>query len=53
MGLTIGAFLLDVLEDDSVDSLKEYTANNLLSFLTKESDRVLMKDSIKKLRNLT
>ena len=32
--ILLGAFLVDALENDSVDGLKEYTADNLLDFLT-------------------
>lgn len=33
--ILLGAFLVDALEKDSVDGLKEYTADNLLNFLTR------------------
>jgi di/tricarboxylate transporter len=44
--ILLGAFLLDALEKDAVDSLKEYTANNLLDFLTGQGDKDLMKGFI-------
>lgn len=45
--ILLGAFLVDALENDSVDSLKEYTSDNLLSFLTRQGDKDLMMDLIK------
>lgn len=47
----LGAFLVDALEKDSVDGLKEYTADNLLDFLTRQGDKDLMTeftDNLKK-----
>lgn len=38
--ILLGAFLVDALENDSVDGLKKYTADNLLDFLTRQGDRV-------------
>ena len=40
--ILLGAFLVDALENDSVEGLKEHTANNLLSFLTRQGDKDLM-----------
>ena len=45
--ILLGAFLVDALENDSAEGLKEYTANNLLSFLTRQGDKDLMMDLIK------
>lgn len=45
--ILLGAFLVDSLEKDAVDGLKEYTAANLLDFLTRQGDRDLMTDLIK------
>jgi hypothetical protein len=47
--ILLGAFLVDALEKDAVDGLKEYTADNLLEFLTRKGDKVLMADLIKEL----
>jgi len=44
--ILLGAFLVDALENNSVDGLREYTADHLLGFLTKESDKELMKDFV-------
>ena len=40
-------FLVDALEKDSVDDLKEYAADNLLNFLTRQEDKDLMLDLVK------
>ena len=45
--ILLGAFLVDALEQDSVEGLKEYTADNLLSFLTRQTDKDLMADLVK------
>jgi len=47
--ILLGAFFLDALENNSVDSLKEYTADNLLDFLTRQGDKELMADLVKNL----
>lgn len=47
--ILLGAFLADALENDSVEGLKEYTANNLLNFLTRQGDKDLMKDLVDEL----
>ena len=47
--ILLGAFFLDALENNSVDSLKEYTADNLLDFLTRQGDKELMADLVKEL----
>ena len=47
--ILLGAFLVDALENDSVSGLKEYTADHLLSFLTKQTDKDLMVDLIKRI----
>nr|WP_181718057.1 mobilization protein MobS [Psychrobacter sp.]QJS05334.1 mobilization protein MobS [Psychrobacter sp.] len=45
--ILLGAFFVDVLEKNAVDGLKEYTADNLLSFLTRQTDKDLMADLVK------
>ncbi len=45
--ILLGAFLVDALEKDTVNDLKEYTADNLLSFLTRQTDKDLMEDLVK------
>ena len=49
--ILLGAFLVDALEKDSVEGLKEYTADNLLDFLTRQTDKDLMEDLVKGLKN--
>ena len=49
--ILLGAFLVDALENDSVEGLKEYTADNLLNFLTRQTDKDLMEDLVKGLKN--
>ena len=44
--ILLGAFLVDILEKDAVDGLKEYTADNLLGFLNRQGDKDLMKNFI-------
>lgn len=48
--ILLGAFLVDALEKDSVDCLREYTADNLSSFLTRQTDKDLMIEFIKNLK---
>lgn len=38
--ILLGAFFVDALENDSVAGLKEYTADNLLDFLTSRGIRI-------------
>ena len=45
--ILLGAVLVDALEKDSVDGLKEYTADNLLNFLTRQTDKELMTELVK------
>ena len=45
--ILLGAFLVDTLENDSVHGLKEYTANNLLDFLSRQTDKELMADLVR------
>ena len=44
--ILLGAFLVDALENDSVEGLKEYTADHLLNFLTRQGDKDLMVDLV-------
>ena len=48
--ILLGAFMVDVLENNSVEGLREYTADNLPSFLTRQTDKDLMIEFIKNLR---
>lgn len=47
--IILGAFLVDALEKNAVHGLREYTANNLPSFLTRKSDKELFKDLVESL----
>lgn len=47
--IILGAFLVDMLENNSVDGLKQYTAKNLPDFLTRKSDRKLFKEFVESL----
>ena len=49
--ILLGAFLVDALEKNSVQGLKEYTADNLLVFLTRQTDKDLMADLVKGLNS--
>ena len=44
--ILLGAFLVDALENDAVDGLKQYTADSLLGFVNRQGDKNLMKDFI-------
>ena len=44
--ILLGAFLVDALEKDAVESLKKYTADNLLDFLSRQTDKDLMADLV-------
>ena len=45
--ILLGAFLVDALDKNLVEGLKEYTADNLLEFLTRQGDKDLMADFVK------
>ena len=45
--ILLGAFLVDALEKDAVAGLREYTVDNLSSFLTRQTDKDLMADLVK------
>ena len=49
--ILLGAFLVAALENDAVDGLREYTADNLLNFLNRQGDKDLMEDLVKGLRS--
>ena len=49
--ILLGAFLVDTLEKDSVNGLREYTADNLLSFLCRQTDKELMADLVQSIRS--
>ena len=49
--ILLGAFLVDALERDSVDGLREYTADNLLDFLSRQTDKDLMASFVAELQS--
>lgn len=49
--ILLGAFLVDALEKNSLDGLREYTADNLLVFLSRQTDKDLMADLVKELKD--
>lgn len=51
--ILLGAFFVDILEKGSVKGLREYTADNFLDFLTRETDKELMKDFVVSLNSVT
>ena len=44
--ILLGAFFVDALENNAVDGLKGYTADNLLDFLTRQGDKDLMQEFV-------
>ena len=48
--ILLGTFLVDALDKDSVKGLKEYTADNLLNFLSRQTDKDLIAELVKELR---
>ena len=51
--ILLGAFLIDALEKNKVEKLRNYVANELDGFLTRETDRELMSDVIEKLKKIS
>tara|TARA_R110002124_G_scaffold287274_2_gene472187 strand:+ start:2977 stop:3351 length:375 start_codon:yes stop_codon:yes gene_type:complete len=51
--ILLGAFLIEALEKNEIKGLQNYVANSLNDFLTRESDRDLMSDVIKRLKNIS
>lgn len=47
--ILLGAFLIDVLEKNEVHGLKEYTAKTLPKYLTRDTDKELLKGLIENL----
>ena len=48
--ILIGAFMIELLENNKVEGLAHYTADNLEEFLTRDGDRELMKEIIYSLK---
>lgn len=49
--ILLGAFLVEALEKDAVNGLREYTADNLLNFLSRQTDKDLMADLVNGLKD--
>ncbi|WP_313475015.1 mobilization protein MobS [Psychrobacter sp.] len=47
--ILLGAFLIETLEKNQVQGLKEYTAKRLPEYLTRETDRKLLKGLVENL----
>lgn len=47
--ILLGAFLIDALENNKVAGLKDYTARNLPKYLTRETDKKLLKGLVESL----
>ncbi|MGP5495289.1 mobilization protein MobS [Psychrobacter celer] len=47
--ILLGSFMIDLLENNKVEGLGQYTADHLEGFLTREGDKELMKEVIKNL----
>lgn len=50
--ILLGAFLLDLLEHDKVLGLRDYTAANLESFVTRDGEKNLVKPVISNVKKL-
>lgn len=48
--ILLGAFLIDLLENNKVNGLREYTAKNLDAFLDRKGDKELMSEVIDSLK---
>ena len=51
--ILLGTFMIDLLETNKVEGLRDYVANNLDGFLTREGDKNLMCDVIDNLKNIS
>ena len=50
--ILLGAFLLDLLEHDKVHGLRNYTIENLESFVTRDGEKNLVKPVISNVKKL-
>ena len=51
--ILLGAFLIEAIEKNEINGLRDHVANGLNNFLKRESDRDLMSNVIKKLKNIS
>lgn len=49
--ILLGAFMIELLEKEEVEGLRQYTAENLDTFLNRQGDKELMKELINGLKN--
>ena len=49
--IILGAFFIDMLENNKVNGLRSYTANHLNEFLTRQTDKDLMNEVIENLKS--
>lgn len=50
--ILLGAFLLDLLEHDKVDGLRQYTVDSLDKFLSRDGDRTLLSPVLANVKKL-
>lgn len=50
--ILLGAFLLDLLEQDKVSGLRQYTVDNLDKFLSRDGDKTLLLPVVNNVRKL-
>ena len=50
--ILLGAFMIDALEKNSIRDLRQYIIDNLPEFLTRNTDKELMKDLIEGINSL-
>lgn len=48
--ILLGAFMIELLENNKVEGLAQYTADNLEGFLNREGDKDLMREVINNLK---
>lgn len=48
--ILLGSFMIDLLENNKVEGLGQYTVDHLERFLTREGDRELMRDVVNSLK---
>lgn len=48
--ILLGAFMIELLENNKVEGLAQYTADNLEEFLNREGDKELMREVINNLK---
>lgn len=48
--ILLGAFMIELLENNKVEGLAQYTADNLEEFLNRERDKELMREVINNLK---